>query len=217
MAAQRLLRERVSVAEAIVRVLEEAGIDHVFGMPGGNMGWSLFDALYDHRDRIRTVLVREEGLAAVMADVYGRLTGRPGVCSGQGAFMLTNAGMGIVEGFLAGSPMLVLSELSDSSPFSHHGPYQTGTGDYGTWDARNTIAGYTKQVVVGQEGAQAVQGTQLAIKHATTGHRGPVAVLYHSRALGEAVGPDSTPRLYATRSYLADKPAPANPEALAAR
>src|SRR5918912_1636850 len=203
MAAKPLLSERVKVGEAIVRVLEEAGIELVFGMPGGNIGWSLFDGLYDHRDRIRAVLVREEGLAAVMADVYGRLTGRPGVATGQGAFMLTNAGMGIVEGFLAGSPMLILSELSDTAPFSQHGPYQTGTGDYGSWDARNTIAGYTKQVIVAQEAAQAVQGTQLAIKHATSGHRGPVAVLYHSSALGATVGPDSTPRLYETAPYLA--------------
>src|SRR5437868_755424 len=99
MAAERLLQERVSVAEAVVRVLEQAGIDHVFGMPGGNTGWSIFNALYDHQDKIRTVLVREEGLAAVMADVYGRLTGRPGVAMGQGAFLLTNGGMGIVEAF----------------------------------------------------------------------------------------------------------------------
>ena len=214
MTAQRLLSEQVTVSEAIVRVLEEAGIDHVFGMPGGNTGWSLFNALYDHRDRIRTVLVREEGLAAVMADVYGRLTGRPGVASGQGAFMLTNGGMGIVEAFLAGSPMLILSELSDTAPFSHHGPYQTGTGDYGSWDARNTIAGYTKQVFVAHEGAPAVQDTQLAIKHATSGHGGPVAVLYHSTALSEVVGPDSLPRLYSTQSYLASEPIPANPAAL---
>src|SRR3954468_20702435 len=131
MLARKLLDSDVSVPEAVVRVLEEAGIDHVFGMPGGGTG-RIFNALYDHRDRIRTVLVREEGLAAVMADVYGRLTGRPGVASGQGAFMLTNGGMGIVEAFLAGSPMLILSELSDTSPFSHHGPYQTGTGDYGS-------------------------------------------------------------------------------------
>src|SRR2546423_14874377 len=101
MGVKRLLEEQVPVPEAIVRVLEEAGIEAVFGMPGGNMGWSLFNALYDHQDSIRAVLVREEGLAAVMADVYGRLTGRPGVATGQGAFMLTNGGMGIVEGLLA--------------------------------------------------------------------------------------------------------------------
>ncbi|MFN8559735.1 MAG: thiamine pyrophosphate-binding protein [Dehalococcoidia bacterium] len=128
MTAQRLLNEDVPVGEAIVRVLEQAGIDHVFGMPGGNTGWSIFRALYDHRDRIRTVLAREEGLATVMAEVYGRLTGRPGVCSGQAAFLLTNAGMGTLEAFLASSPMLLLTDLSDGAPYSHHAPYQSGTG-----------------------------------------------------------------------------------------
>ena len=122
MTAKRLLREDVPVGEAIVRVLEQAGIDHVFGMPGGNTGWSIFNALYDHQDRIRTVLVREERLATVMAEVYGRLTGRPGVCSAQAAFLLTNAGMGILEAHLANSPMLILTDLSDTAPFSHHDP-----------------------------------------------------------------------------------------------
>jgi acetolactate synthase-1/2/3 large subunit len=198
---RRLLEAPVPVPEAVARVLEEAGIELVFGMPGGKT-IPIFNALYDHRPRIRVVLVREEGLAAVMADVYGRLTGRPGVTMGQGAFMLTNAGMGIVEAHLAGSPMLVLSELSDHAPFSHHAPYQAGTGDYGTWDARATIAGYTKQVFVAREGVQAVQQTQLALKHALAGQPGPVAVLYHGRALATSVGPETTPRLYATAPYL---------------
>jgi acetolactate synthase-1/2/3 large subunit len=110
--------------------------------------------------------------------------------------------MGILEGFLAGSPMLLLSDLSDGTPFAHHAPYQTGTGDYGTWDARTTIGGYTKQVFVAHEPAQAVQDTQLAIKHALAGPPGPVAVLYHSAALTASVGPETTPRLYATPAYL---------------
>src|SRR5919199_4408694 len=203
MLARKLLDDAASVPEAIVRVLEEAGIDHVFGMPGGGTG-RIYNALYDHQDTIRTVLVREEGLAAVMADVYGRLTGKPGVAMGQAAFLLTNGGMGIVEALLAGSPMLLLSDLSDSAPFSHHAPYQTGTGDYGTWDARNTIGGYTKQVFVAHEPAQAVQDTQLAIKHALAGPPGPVAVLYHSAALSGSVGPETTPRLYTSQRYLPD-------------
>src|SRR5689334_6135361 len=147
MPIEPLLQSSVPVPQAIVRVLEEAGIEFVFGMPGGRTG-SIFDALFDHRDRIRAVLVREEGLATVMADVYARLTGRPGVAMGQSAFLLTNAGMGIVEAYLAGSPVLLMSDLSDGSPYSHHGPYQAATGDYGTWDARNTIASYTRQVFV---------------------------------------------------------------------
>ena len=201
MSVARLLDVTVTVPEAICRVLEQAGIEFVFGMPGGRTGM-IYGALFDHTKKIRAVLCREEGLAAVMADVYGRLTGRPGVAMGQAAFMLTNAGMGIVEAYLAGSPMLILSDLSDNAPFSHHAPYQAGTGDFGTWDARSTIGGYTKQVFVAREPVAAVQHTQLAIKHATSGQPGPVAILYHSGALSQSVGPDTTPRLYATDSYL---------------
>src|SRR6202011_2543593 len=69
----KLLTSETRAAEGIVRVLEETGIDMVFGIAGGNMG-RLYDALYDHQGSIRTVLVRHEQLASVMAEVYGRLT-----------------------------------------------------------------------------------------------------------------------------------------------
>ena len=69
--AKRLLATETRAAEVIVRVLDEAGIDMVFGIAGGNMG-RLYDALYDHQRTIRTVLVRHEQLASVMAEVYGR-------------------------------------------------------------------------------------------------------------------------------------------------
>jgi acetolactate synthase-1/2/3 large subunit len=201
MPARNLVDEEVSVPEAIARVLEEAGVDFIFGMPGGRT-IPIYGALYDHREKVRCVLVREEGLAAVMAEAYGRLTGRPGVCMGQAAWMLTNAGMGLVEACLSGTPVVVLSDMSDRPPFSQHAPYQTGTGDYGTWDARNTIAGYTKQTFVAREPAAAVQVTQLAIKHALTGQPGPIAVLYHTAALAARVGPNTTPHLYGTSPYV---------------
>jgi acetolactate synthase-1/2/3 large subunit len=213
MTARKLLSETVSVPEAIVRVLKEAGVRFVFGMPGGRT-IPIYDALYDHRETIRTVLVREEGLAAVMADVHGRLTGRPAVCMGQAAFMLTNSGMGIVEAFLAGSPLLVIADLSDGHPFSQHGPYQSGTGDFGSWDARDAIRAFTKEVFVARDAASAVQSTQLALKHALTGQPGPVALLFHSAALSATVGPSTTPRLYATGQYLPPERPVADPEAV---
>jgi acetolactate synthase-1/2/3 large subunit len=201
MTTERLLKEAVSVPEAIVRVLEEAGIDTVFGMPGGRT-LAIYDALHDHRDTIRTVLVRHESLAGVMAEVYGRVTGRPGVAMGQGAFMLSNAALGTLEALLAGSPMLILSDLSDGLLYSHHAPYQAGSGEHGNWDARQAFQGFTKETMVPLEGVQAVQATQLAIKHALTGQPGPVALLYGTKALRSSVGPDSAPILYPTRHYL---------------
>lgn len=201
-----LLNENVSPPEAIIRVLEQAGIDMVFGMPGGNT-LALFSALYDHQETIQTILVREEARAGVMAEVYGRLTGKPGVAIGQGAF-LANVSLAAIEGHLSSSPMLLLGDLSDHAPFSLHNPYQSGTGEYGSWDAKGLFSAVTKQTLVATSGPHAVQCTELAIKHALTGERGPVAVLYHSESLRGKVGPDSKPALYSLDAYL---PAPMPP------
>jgi len=209
MTAKLLLQEEVTVPEAIIRVLEEAGIDMVFGIPGGNTG-RIFDALFDHRSTIRTVLVRQESLAGVMAEVYGRLTGKPGVAIGQCAFMLSNAMLGTLEAYCGSSPMLILTDLSDGAPFSHHAPYQSGTGDYGAWDAKRCFGGVTKITMEMHNAVQAVQGTQLGIKHALTGERGPVALLYHSSALSSNLGPNSVPRVYSTLPYLPAGPIPAD-------
>jgi acetolactate synthase-1/2/3 large subunit len=175
-----LLDQEVSPTEAIVRVLEQAGINLIFGMPGGNMG-AVFNALYDHRETVRSVLVREEARAGVMAEVYGRLTGKPGVVIAQGAF-LANVSLGAIEAHLSSSPMLLMGDLSDHAPYSNHAPYQSGAGEYGTWDARQLFSAITKQTMVAYNPAHAVQSTELAIKHALSGQPGPVAVLYHSQS-----------------------------------
>src|SRR5262249_49876698 len=197
----KLLKAQARAAEAIVRVLEDAGIDMVFGISGGNMG-RLYDALYDHQSSIRTVLVRHEQLASVMAEVYGRLTGKPGVVIGQGIFMLANGLLGTLEAHFGRSPMLLLTDCSDVSPFSKHAPYQSGTGDYGSADTRKALDGVTKQTFVANEPVEGVQATQLAIKHALSGERGPVGVLYHSRVFRDAIDPAKRPFLYATKPYL---------------
>jgi acetolactate synthase I/II/III large subunit len=207
-AVRPLLSEDVSPSEAIVRVLEQAGINLVFGMPGGNMG-AIFNALYDHRETIRSVLVREEARAGVMAEVYGRLTGKPGVVIAQGAF-LANVTLGAIEGYLSSSPMLLMGDLSDHAPYSAHSPYQSGAGEYGTWDAKQLFSAITKQTMVAYNGPHAVQCTELGIKHALSGQRGPVALLYHSQSLRGRVGPETRPVLYGLDSYLPSAALPAD-------
>jgi acetolactate synthase-1/2/3 large subunit len=214
--ARRLLDRQVPVSEAIVQVLQEAGIDMVFGIPGGNMVSTIFDALYKRKKEIRSVLVREESLAGVMAEVYGRLTGRPGVVIAQGIWLLANAGMGTLEAHLSSSPMLLLGDLTEVGNLSHHAPYQAGSGEYGTWDARRSFEGFTKLTMLPTSGVQAVQETQLAIKHAVAGEPGPVAILFHSQALFAEVGPDSEPRLYSTSSYIPKVRLAADPAAVSA-
>ena len=210
----KLLSSETRAAEGIARVLEEAGIDMVFGIQGGNMG-RLYDALYDHQDKIRAVLVRHEQLASVMAEVYGRLTGKPGVVIGQGIFILANGLLGTLEAHFGSSPMLVLTDFSDVAPYTLHSPYQGGTGDYGSANTRQTLDGVTKRTFVANAPAEAVQATQLAIKHALSGERGPIGVLYHSNAFKGAIDPKQRPFLYPTTHYL-PKRMPADAESVAA-
>lgn len=93
-----------TAAEKICDVLIEAGIDHIFGIPGGGT-IPIWNALYDRQDRIRVILARHEQAAACMADMYGRLTGKPGALMGQGAFIGSSGGFGILEAYLSSSPI----------------------------------------------------------------------------------------------------------------
>ncbi len=206
--------ERIPTPDAIALVLKEAGIDLVFGISGGHTG-TVFGALSRQQNAIRTILVREESLAAVMAEVYGRLTRRPGVVLGQGPWVLGNGLIGTIEAYFSSSPMLLLTDFSDTPGYSLHGPYQSGTGDYGSWDARRSFGGITKQVFSALDPGMAVQATQLAIKHAMAGEPGPVAVLLSLSALAGEVGPETRPRLYPTAHYLPPAPTAAEPARVA--
>ena len=93
-------------ADAIVSLLEGAGVTAAFGIPGVH-NLALFDAL--SRSSVRTVVTRHEGAAAHAADGYARATGRMGVVvttTGPGA---ANATAGIGEAWAAGSPVLHLT------------------------------------------------------------------------------------------------------------
>ena len=66
-----------TVADVLVETLQAAGIDTVFGLPGGE-NVAVMDAL--RRYGLRFVLARHESSAVFMADATARLTGKPGVC-----------------------------------------------------------------------------------------------------------------------------------------
>ena len=208
MTTKHMFDEPVETTEAVIRVLEEAGIDTVFGMPGGHTGW-LYKALANHQETIRTLMVREESLAAVMAEVRGRLTGVPGVLMGQGAWILGNGVIGTLEARLSSSPMILMGDFSDTTGFDLHASYQSGTGHYGSWNARKAFEGICKEVFEADNPISAVQATQLAIKHALTGQPGPVAVLFKGRSLEGIIEPVTRPQIYTTRSYLPGRLPPA--------
>jgi Thiamine pyrophosphate-requiring enzymes [acetolactate synthase, pyruvate dehydrogenase (cytochrome), glyoxylate carboligase, phosphonopyruvate decarboxylase] len=96
----------LSVAQFFVRCLENEGVQYIFGIPGEE-NIHLIDALKN--SSIRFILVRHEQGASFMADIYGRLTGRAGVCLatlGPGAINLL---LGTADANTDSVPMVALS------------------------------------------------------------------------------------------------------------
>ncbi len=95
-----------TTADLVVSALEQAGIRHVFGYPGGQ-NLRFIQAM--EGSRVQFVLASHEGAAGFMADVCARLTGRPGACLstlGPGA---TNLATGVGNAYLDRVPMLAFT------------------------------------------------------------------------------------------------------------
>ncbi|WP_347717230.1 acetolactate synthase 2 catalytic subunit [Sphingomonas sp.] len=96
----------VSGARLVVEALEREGVEYIFGYPGGAI-MPVYDALPG--SKLTHILVRHEQAAALAADAYGRVTGKPGVClatSGPGA---TNLVTGIANAFMDSVPMVAIT------------------------------------------------------------------------------------------------------------
>ena len=96
----------MKAAQLIVKCLENEGVDYIFGVPGEE-NMDLLDALLG--SSIRFVTTRHEQGAAFMADVYGRLTGKAGVCLatlGPGA---TNLITGVADANMDRAPLVALT------------------------------------------------------------------------------------------------------------
>src|SRR5438309_8003690 len=101
----------MNVAQLLVRCLENEGVRHVFGIPGEET-LDLNEAL-DSSTAIEFVPVRHEQGGAFMADAYGRLTGRAGVCLGTLGPGATNLVTGMADAFLDRAPLVALTGQSD--------------------------------------------------------------------------------------------------------
>ena len=102
----------IKASDLFIRCLEAEGVTHIFGVPGeenADFMISLMDSSIDF------VLCRHEQAAAFMADTYGRLTGRPGVCLatlGPGA---TNLVTGVADANMDRSPLVAIIGQASTS------------------------------------------------------------------------------------------------------
>ncbi|MGB2925250.1 MAG: acetolactate synthase large subunit, partial [Limnothrix sp.] len=96
----------MNTAELLVKCLESEGVEYIFGLPGEE-NLHILEALKD--SPVQFITVRHEQGAAFMADVYGRLTGKAGVCLstlGPGA---TNLMTGVADANLDGAPLVAIT------------------------------------------------------------------------------------------------------------
>ena len=103
---------RMTAARALVESLRAQGVDTIFGIISSHT-MEIFDALYDHQDAIRFISTRHEQAAAMMADGYARVTGKPGICltsTGPGA---ANSMGGLGEAYDASSPVLTITSTAE--------------------------------------------------------------------------------------------------------
>ena len=99
-------KKEITAAQLLVKCLENEGVDYIFGIPGEE-NIAVMDALLD--SPINFIVTRHEQGAAFMADVYGRLTGKAGVCLstlGPGA---TNLVTGVADGNMDRAPMVAIA------------------------------------------------------------------------------------------------------------
>jgi pyruvate dehydrogenase (quinone) len=99
-----------TAADILVEVLQDWGVDTVFGMPGDGIN-GIMEALRKRREAIRFVQVRHEEAAAFMACGHAKFTGRLGVClatSGPGGLHLIN---GLYDAKLDGQPVLAITGM----------------------------------------------------------------------------------------------------------
>lgn len=155
----------MSGAEALVLSLVEAGVEIVFGYPGGAI-MPVYDALHAHGDAIRHILVRHEQGSVHAAEGYARVSGTPGVCIATSGPGVTNLVTGIADARMDSTPILCITGQVPSAAL--------GSDAFQEADVISVTAPITKwsRQITRAEEIPAAVGKALHI--ATSGRPGPV-------------------------------------------
>ncbi len=160
------MSETLSGAHILCRTLVDAGVDVLFGYPGGAI-MPFYDALPEY-PRLRHILVRHEQAAAHAADGYARASGRVGVCvatSGPGA---TNLVTGLATAHMDSSPVVAITGQV-SRPMIGRDAFQET-------DIIGITLPITKQNYLVQDAAELAPVVRDAIAVAQDGRPGPVLI-----------------------------------------
>jgi len=160
------MSELLTGAQIMCRTLVDAGVDVMFGYPGGAI-MPFYDALHGHGG-LRHILVRHEQAAAHAADGYARAAQRVGVCvatSGPGA---TNLVTGLATAHMDGSPVLAIT--------GQVGRPMLGRDAFQETDVVGVTMSVTKHNVLVRDIETLADDIREAMAIATEGRPGPVLV-----------------------------------------
>ena len=169
-----------TAARRIVETLVVNGIDRVFCVPGESY-LAVLDALADVRDHIQVITCRHEAGAANMAEAYGKLTGKPGICMvtrGPGA---THASIGVHTAHQDSTPMILFVGQIASS--------DRGRGAFQEVDYREVFGGLAKWATEIEQPDRTVEIVERAFATALQGRMGPVVVALPEDILHDDGGP----------------------------
>ncbi|HVZ01927.1 MAG TPA: thiamine pyrophosphate-binding protein [Dongiaceae bacterium] len=153
--------------QVLVDALKGHGVDMAFAVPGESY-LAVLDALHDASNRIRLITCRQEGGAAYMAEAYGKLTGRPGICMvtrGPGA---TNASVGLHTAFQDSTPMILfIGQVARD---------QEEREAFQEVDFRRMLGPLTKWTAQIEDARRIPEIVSQAFHRAVNGRPGPVAI-----------------------------------------
>ncbi|MFP7674076.1 thiamine pyrophosphate-dependent enzyme [Marivita sp. S0852] len=160
-------KNTLRAADHLVDLLQAQGTKAVFGVPGESY-LPVLDAFYGRDPDIRFVTCRQEGGAAMAAEAYGKLTGRPGICFATRGPGATNASAGVHVAFQDSTPMIlflgqVARDMVDREAFQEI-DYRRMFGQMAKWVAQIDDASRLQEYV------------SRAFRTAMSGRPGPVVL-----------------------------------------
>ncbi|GIK98101.1 MAG: thiamine pyrophosphate protein [Alphaproteobacteria bacterium] len=189
-----------SGGQILVDQLKIHGVDMAFCVPGESY-LAVLDGLYEARNSIRLVTCRQEGGAANMAEAYGKMTGRPGICfvtRGPGA---TNASIGVHTAFQDSTPMILfIGQVARD---------QVEREAFQEVDFRRMFGEMAKWVAQIDDAARIPELVSQAFHRAVAGRPGPVVIalpedMLTSVAEVEDAGPYKTVRPHPGAAEMAE-------------
>lgn len=159
--------KKITTSQALVEILCRNDIKKAFCVPGESY-LPVLDALYDVKEQIQLITCRQEGGACTMAEAYGKLTGKPGICfvtRGPGA---TNASIGVHTAYQDSTPLILFigqvgQDVKEREAFQEI-------------DFTKVFAPITKWAVEVTSGERLPEIVAKAFQVATNGRPGPVVI-----------------------------------------